>query len=219
VPEANNYRNVLPAALTGLVLLGMFILWNDCQGRRDLRKKKETLRVVDREQLPDTSGYRSKQWVFYDFEWGNPADTTLHLTLTGHNSRQSFCLKPWMPFSPGLWVQFKDLPGGDSCWIRVSGSVWAPPGSDSLPCDLVVTCNHNNLNLKYVSFPVEEANLQRGAWNRITLDYRIPDPPDKEDVLKAYFWYRGDGEMLVDNIRAVLFEKVASPTRDIKPDH
>ena len=199
----------MPAALTGLALLGVFIFWNGYRERHDLKKRKETRAVVDREQLSDTSGYRSRQLAFYDFEWGKPADTASHLALTGHNSRQSFSMKPWMPFSPGLWIQFKDLPGGDSSWIRVSGYVWAPEGTDSLPCDLVVTCNHGNLNLKYVSFPVEEANLKRGSWNRITQDYRIPLLPGKEDVLKAYFWYRGTGEMLVDDVEVRVFSEVA----------
>ena len=197
---------MLLAALTGLALLGMFILWNGYQGRRDVKKKKETRTVVDREQLPDTSGYRSKQLASYDFEWGNPADTTSHLALTGHNSRQSFCLKPWMPFSPGLWIQFKDLPGGDSCWIRATGYLWAPIHADSLPCDLVITCNHKNLNLKYMYACLDKEGLRRGEWNRVTLDYRIPDLPDKEDVLKAYFWYRGTGEALVDDVRVTLFQ-------------
>jgi hypothetical protein len=39
----------------------------------------------------------------------------------------------------------------------------------------------------------------------VSIDYRIPPPPDHEDVLQAYFWYRGNGELLVDDVEVDLF--------------
>ena len=38
------------------------------------------------------------------------------------------------------------------------------------------------------------------------MDYRIPRAPDGEDVVQVYFWYRGKGEMLVDDIDIRLYQ-------------
>ena len=47
---------------------------------------------------------------------------------------------------------------------------------------------------------LEKENLVPNRWNKITIDYRIPEPPLGEDILQVYFWYRGNGEMLADDI-------------------
>ncbi|MEI7898372.1 MAG: hypothetical protein WCJ26_15145, partial [bacterium] len=67
-------------------------------------------------------------------------------------------------------------------------------------CSLVATCNHNGINYKYMSVPVEKEAVKPNQWNKICIDYRIPPPPGREDILQVYFWYRGSGEMLVDDI-------------------
>ena len=110
-----------------------------------------------------------------------------------------------VPYSPGLWTRFKDLNPGDSSWIRVTGFVWFSFPAAGLKCNLVATCNHKGLNYKYMFVDLGRENLKPGQWNKVGIDYRIPTPPDPEDVLQAYFWYRGGGEMLVDDINIVIF--------------
>ncbi|MCK9421896.1 MAG: hypothetical protein M0Q38_04810 [Bacteroidales bacterium] len=199
-------RKLIFAALSGLVLLGVFILWNGLREEKALHKKPDLSKNIDREQLPDTTGFRSRRLVFYDFEWGNPEDTATHLFSAGYNSKQSFCMKPWVPFAPGLWIRFRDLLVHDSSWLRATGYVWFSCPPAEVKCSLVATCNHNGVNFKYMSVPLEMENLVPNRWNKVTIDYRIPPVPDKEDVLQAYFWNRGTGKVLVDDFEVRLYE-------------
>ena len=110
-----------------------------------------------------------------------------------------------VPFSPGLWIKFTDLHPGDDLWIRASGYVWFSCPAAEAKCSLVATCNHNGVNYKYMFVPIEKEEVKPGQWNRISIDYHVPPPPSREDVLQAYFWYRGNGVMLVDDIEVKFF--------------
>ncbi|MEI7980567.1 MAG: hypothetical protein WCI71_02880 [Bacteroidota bacterium] len=199
-------NNLFFPAITGFIFLVVFISWNGYRNQKTRQKKPGAFENIEREQLTDTSGYKSRRLVLYDFEWGNPDDSASHISSTGHSGTRSFYMKPWVPFSPGLWVKFKDLPESDSCWIRASGWVWFSCTPSEIKCTLVATCNHNGLNYKYMSLPLEMENLEPIQWNRVAIDYRIPPVHDKEDVLQAYFWNRGTGELLVDDFEVKFFK-------------
>lgn len=136
--------------------------------------------IVEPEQLPAAFEGKGRQLAFHD------AETRLN---------------PEVPFSPGLWVKFKDLGPVDSAWIRATGNVWFSCPASEVKCSLVATCNHNGTNYKYMFVALEYADLKPNQWNRVSIDYLIPLAPDPEDVLQAYFWYRGNGEILVDDIK------------------
>ncbi|MEI7663643.1 MAG: hypothetical protein WCK34_15660 [Bacteroidota bacterium] len=197
---AHPYFRVSLSIAAALVLLGLFVLWNDFDHARRLKLSRELGDIHEREHIADTAGASFKRLAFYDFESGNAADTASHLAARGHGGRQSLELSSRVPFSPGLWVRFKDLNPGDSTWIRATGYVWFTCPPAEAKCSLVATCNHKGVNFKYLFIAVEKENFKPGQWNRVTIDYHVPQPPDREDVVQAYFWYRGSGEMLVDDI-------------------
>lgn len=187
-----------------LVLLGLFVAWNQWRDARSKAISKEEPRT-ERESLPDTTGLQRTRLAAHDFEGADPADPAQHLATKGHNSRQSYRLTPDAPFSPGLWIRHRDLPVGKELWLRASGYVWVE-GPDSLAkCSLVATCNHQGTNFKYLAVEIEKEHPVPGQWNRFAIDYRIPPVPDGEDVVQVYFWYRGAGEMLVDDIGIDLY--------------
>jgi hypothetical protein len=178
-----------------LGLLALFIGWNELGGG-----PHGVLDPVG-ERLPSGSqSFASRSLAFHDFESGNPADTASHLVMPGHQSKLALKLTPAAPFSPGLWIRFRDLRPGDSAWFRASGYVYFSGTARDTSCSLVATCNHNGINYKYMTVRVEREPVKPDCWNRISIDYRIPPPPDSNDVVQAYFWYRGEGEIMVDDI-------------------
>ncbi|MFZ4521614.1 MAG: hypothetical protein ACOYNC_07910 [Bacteroidales bacterium] len=201
-------RKTVLAGLLAMFLLGVFILFNVFRSYRDSHGVSDPLSNPEREQLPPGFEGSGKRLAFYDFESGNANDSASHLTFSGHSGKQSLKMSSKVSFSPGLWIKFKDLKPGDSSWIRVTGYVWftCPPGE--VTCNLVATCNHAGVNFKYMFVALENENLGAGKWNKVTIDYHIPPAPDAEDVVQAYFWYRGKGEMLVDDIDAEYFNTI-----------
>ena len=59
---------------------------------------------------------------------------------------------------------------------------------------------------KYRLLELEKQNLKPGIWNEVTMDYLTPFFEDKNDPVQAYFWYRGQKEILVDDFEIMVFE-------------
>jgi hypothetical protein len=221
------FRRSVFAVLLALFLLGVFILVNYYLFYLDSHQTPDTIERVEREILPVQFEGGGSRLAFHDFEWGNIHDTASHLAEPGYFSKQSLKMNPGVPFSPGLWIKFKDIPASlpkriqspvspdsvatndNSIWIRAGGFVWFSCPPADLKCSLVATCNHNGANYKYMFVGLETENLISNQWNYVSIDYRVPSPADPEDVLQAYFWFRGDGEMLVDDVEVNVFTEVA----------
>jgi len=201
------FRKQLFATFSGLILLGIFIGWNYILHLNSQQNNSNQVIMNEREHIPEKSGLTPIRLAYYDFESGDIANPDLHLSASGHQSNQSMKLDLRVPFSPGLWIQFKDLTHSDSSWIRASGYIWFSCPVSEVKCSLVATCNHKGINYKYMFIPLEKEDVKPNQWNKINIDYHIPPAPDKEDVLQAYFWYRGKGEILVDEIEVTFFRK------------
>ena len=181
-------------------LVGAFILVNYCLDYRNAHQPADPMARTATDQLPPGLEGRGRRLSFHDFESGNAGDTASHLVDGGHGGTQSLKMSPAVPFSPGLWITFRELDPGDSSWIRATGYVWFSCPDSLVKCSLVATCNHRGVNYKYMFVPLEKQHLVPNRWNRVSIDYRIPLAPDTDDALQAYFWYRGRGEMLVDDV-------------------
>ncbi len=202
--EHNPTRRFFFAALPAMILLGIFILFNYYRSYQDTHQTNNPYALLQREHMPEVSEGLGKILSSYDFESGNANNNLSHLAFSGHTEKQSLKMSAQVQFSPGLWIKFKDLPG-DSAWIRATGYAWFSCRVSEAKCSLVATCNHNGINYKYMSVPIENEAVKPYQWNKISIDYHIPPAPDREDVLQVYFWYRGQGEMLVDDIEIKLF--------------
>jgi hypothetical protein len=199
-------RSSVVAFLLAAVLVGLFIFFNYRLGYKDSQQVINPLTIAETEHLPDSLAGSGKTLAFHDFESGDIGDTSLHLASSGYRGRQSLKMNASVQFSPGLWIKFRDLEPGRPRWITVTGYVWFSCPASEVKCSLVATCNHNGVNYKYMFIPLEYKNLKPNQWNGVSIDYRIPEPPDREDVLQAYFWYRGGGEMLVDDIAVEVYK-------------
>ena len=198
------FRTYISMALA-LGILGIFISWNAILTSSFKYTTDNQDVIIEREHLPDTNGLTSTRLAIYNFESANADDTASHIAKQGHHGKQSLRMSSKVPFSPGLWIKCKDLHPGDASWIRVTGYVWFSCPVSEAKCSLVVTCNHTGINYKYMYIPIEKEVVNRDQWNKISIDYLIPPVPDHEDVVQAYFWYRGKGEMLVDDIEIEIY--------------
>jgi hypothetical protein len=196
---------ILLSMVVALALLGIFIGWNYHIHEQSLKPAKDEVR--QKESLPDTAGMKSKCLARHDFESGSASDTATHLAAMGYKGKQSLKMSSRVSFSPGLWIKLRELKPGDSTWIRVTGYVWFSCPVAEAKSSLVATCNRNGINYKYMFIPLEKEALKPNRWNKITIDYHVPEVTNQEDVLQAYFWYRGNGEMLVDEIEIWVYTR------------
>ena len=187
------------------LLLGAFILINSYLAYKDTHRDPGHTPELAREVIPAFLSDKGIILAHHDFEAGNAGDPASHLASFGHSGKQSLKMNAEFPFSPGLWITFKDLNPGDTAWIRATGYVWFTCPVSEAKCSLVATCNHKGVNYKYMFVPIEKESVKPGQWNKITIDYQIPPAASKEDVVQCYFWYRGAGEMLVDDIEINYF--------------
>ena len=194
------------ACLIAILLLGIFILVNFIRFYQDSHQTIDSLAGTEREKLPASLEGKGKRLVFHDFESGNASDTSSHLATPGHGGRQALKLSSKVPFSPGLWVKVKDIHPTGSSWIRATGYVWFSCQPSEVKCNLVVTCNHQGTNYKYMFIPLEKEHLITGQWNSVAIDYVIPPAPSAEDILQVYFWYCGSHELLVDDINVGIYK-------------
>ncbi|MEI7499217.1 MAG: hypothetical protein WCK84_02110 [Bacteroidota bacterium] len=206
-------QKTLFAILSAILLLGVFVSVNyyfACQVKNQI---PDFSSGVEREKLPFDLEAKGERLAFHDFELGNVNDTSSHMVLGGHTGKQSLKMSSKVPFSPGLWIKFKELYSNvspiikplDSAWIRATGYVWFSCRPSEAKCSLVATCNHNGINFKYMFVALETENMKPNQWNKVNIDYHIPPAPDCEDILQVYFWYRGNSELLVDDVEVTLF--------------
>jgi hypothetical protein len=74
----------------------------------------------------------------------------------------------------------------------------------------VTTCNQQGINYKYIYLPLERSKLPTGRWSKIVLDYQIPRGARPDDVIQSYLWYRGKGEMRLDEIEVIIYKPAGS---------
>lgn len=182
-PPSN--RSIILSAATALGLLVIFGAWNFWLDRRWQQRNFPPDAIVVQEPLPDSATLSSRHLTFFD----------------------SVRMNSQTQFSPGLGITFRDLNPGNPAWIRITGNIWFSCRPEEVACNLVVTCNHKGINYKYVNLPLAKEPLKSHQWNKVSLDYRIPKAPDSDDLLQAYFWYFGTGEVQVNEIRVSYYEE------------
>ena len=169
----------------GILLLGIFVVVNlliEHGGRKD---NIDPFKYTEQERMPDSIQGSGKR-IF--------------------NHINPFSLSSAKPFSPGLYITFSELITPAGAWLRTTALIWHNGSPDSLACSLVTTCNQQGTNYKYIYLPLEKMKLPSRQWSRVTLDYRIPRGARPDDIIQSYFWFRGKGEMRVDDMQVSIYE-------------
>ncbi len=126
-----------------------------------------------------------------------------------HSGHYSLKMDSLLQFSPVFSISFKDLTQNN--YSRIQASVWVYPvyKLSETPCSLVVTFQHGNVAYKYHAYdlnnPVNSRKLKLNQWNKITVDYLIPEVRQKSGKMEVYIWNRGKKDIFFDDLKVELF--------------
>ncbi len=129
-----------------------------------------------------------------------------------HSGHFSLKMDSMLQFSPAFSIPFKDLMQNN--YSRVQASVWVYPvhALSETPGSLVVSFQHGNVALKYRAYnldnPLNSRKLKLNQWNKITVDYLVPEALQKTGKLKVYIWNRGKKDIYFDDLKVTLFGKL-----------
>ncbi|MCK9421887.1 MAG: hypothetical protein M0Q38_04765 [Bacteroidales bacterium] len=163
-------------------------------------------KIEEREVLPVSGMSSNKILARYDFENGDPNNQLIYCKDTANSGRYSMRLSKKNEFSPGISIPYNQLSQKDFAWVQACGYVYFTCKPEEVGCALVITCLQNEVAYKYRIIPLEKENLKPFVWNKVCMDYLIPNLEKKSSPVQAYFWYRGDKEVLVDDFEIKLFE-------------
>lgn len=179
----------------------------------DPKKTDKSLLLADRseesrELLTNEDRFARRVVCSYDFESITAGNSAYYDSSFSHSGKQSYRLGPDNIYSPAFEMPFKEITRSYYGWIRAT--VWIyktgdPSLNESL---LVVHFNYDHRPYKYraVSYKNMHMPFQPGQWNRITIDYMTPEVRTPDDPLKVYVWYRGQGDVYIDDFTVEVFE-------------
>ena len=201
-------RSILLPALTGLLLLVVFIGVNEYRGYLHEKSLKSGPGEPPPEVLTDTAAMTSRMLSLHDFEKDLPEYQAYRIIDSGHVSSRSAMLDSQAAFSPGIKMPFHLIKADPGSWIRTKAWIRTFGSANEVACNLVVTCNHQGTNYKYAALRLQDLEIKPEQWERIMFDYMLPEPPDSNDLLQVYLWYYGKGSLGIDDISVTLYEPV-----------
>lgn len=160
----------------------------------------------DREGLPHSDKFTAKTLAYFDFENDDPANSSVYYAGIAHSGKYSMRLNKTNEFSPGIKIPYDQLSQQDFAWVQACGFIYFTCKPEEVGVALVVTCMQQGAAYKYRLISLDKENLKPNEWNQVCMDYMVPYLEDPTDVVQAYFWCRGEKEVLVDDIGIKVFE-------------
>ena len=161
---------------------------------------------TDIETIPEEGNFSHEVLYFNDFEdiTGVPEDN--FDTSYSYSGDLSIRMDSKHRFSPGYKITFEDLTDNYYAWIRASVKI--RPNENTGPDDilLVAAFDYNGKYYKYRTRKYKPGG--KNGWKSLSLDYLTPEPRTKKDHLNVYVWYRGQGEIYIDDLKVELYEPV-----------
>ncbi|MDY0101675.1 MAG: hypothetical protein RBS07_01990 [Lentimicrobium sp.] len=155
-------------------------------------------------KLTNESAFNRRNIGYYDFE---EADVNLkNFYITDSLGNTVLMMDSTLRFSPEIKNTFRGLTSRDYFWVRASADVFIPKGyKEELPL-LVMTFERKGGAYSYHSYGVDTSIYKPGTWGKISVDLMSPNVRSSSDYFKIYFWHRGNQPVLIDNIKADVFE-------------
>ena len=155
-------------------------------------------------RLTNESAYYRRNFGYYDFEEPDVNLTNYYVKDSLGNT--SLKMDSTMIYSPEIKNTVKGLTKRDYFWVRASADVFIPKGyKEKLPL-LVLTFERKGGSYSYHSYPVDTNVYKPGTWGKISVDLLSPNIRSTSDYFKIHFFNRGKTPILVDNIKADVFE-------------
>ena len=106
-------------------------------------------------------------------------------------------------FSPEIKHPFRQLTPNDHAWIKLSAWVWIP--EDTVSPDLILIASFQNKDRKNYKYRAKNVgklgHVPLKKWFKVELDYLTPEVRHESDCLSAGLWYRGKGEVFIDDVK------------------
>jgi hypothetical protein len=156
--------------------------------------------------LRDESRFRRKMLASYGFE-----DTTVAYRQRldhrfFHSGQSSFRMDTGSRFTPGIRMKYAELIKEPRAGLRISCFVYGSDTATQIPASLVITSLHEGILYRYRTLDLDGMALKPRTWNRISLAYITPEDPLPDDEIQAYFYYRGNSVIYVDDLTIGLYE-------------
>lgn len=184
-------------------------------GKIEVKPEDQKLLLVNRwlegdEQLEDETDYQNRLLAKFDFEETSKKFQKYYRDDFSYDGKNAFQFDSSLLYFNLYEKEFKSLTVYDHAWVRVNYSIYLPNETDLKDFSLVIQFMHKGKVYKYkgqsIRPMIENKKLQSGGWNRISFDYLTPEVRSKDDVLKIYFWNRGKGKIIVDDVTIETFE-------------
>ncbi len=192
-----------------------FAFYKQIFGKTEVSTEDHKLLLVDRwlegdERLKDESGYKSRLLTAFDFEKGPQKFQKYLQNDFSHSGQSSFQFDNSILYFNLFEKDFETLTGYDHAWIRVVFYVFPQSELEQKDFTLVMQFMHKGKIYKYKGENIlpllKNKTLQIGKWNKLSFDYLTPEVRTKEDVLKIYFWNKGRGKVIIDDVTVTVFE-------------
>ena len=229
---------ILFAVLMLFLLLNLFKSWQTLRGiidgsrmtrayyldtffSIDPKNVNKDLLLVERseesiETLKNEEKFDHRVVQAWGFEQPAAGIESLRDTSFSHQGKYSLRLDSANIFSPAIEIPFHELTGHYYAWLRASAWIYEPDSSLTDESLLIIHFNYEGRPYKYraASFQNRGLEIIPGRWNRISIDYMTPEVRTKDDPVKIYIWYRGKGEIYVDDLTLEVFESSNTRHRD-----
>ena len=223
-------RTILMALLFATLALNIFKVWQLKAGIIDgsrmtreyyfdsffttsLEKVNTDLLLVRRsvesiEHLENEEDFDHRILAFRDFENDDDPNTSLRDTSFAHSGKYSIRLHSGNAFSSPIKIPFNEITRNYYAWIRASMWVYRTDDTATDESLLIIHFDYKGRPYKFrgVSFKNQGLEFTPGQWNLISIDYMTPEVRTPRDPLMVYAWYRGEGDIHIDDILVEVFE-------------
>ena len=178
-------------------------------GKTHINEENKKLLLIKRsfdgkETFTNETEYGSKLLQKREFE-DLKTKTSTRVALSG---KKSVLLDSSTIYSPVIEASYREITDQDHVWIRASVYIYPTSDTKTNPFSFVIHFEHNGYAYKYKAFDSEKMDLKLNEWNLVCFDYLTPEVRRKTDNLKVYIWYRGKGELFVDDLQVEIFEPI-----------
>lgn len=141
--------------------------------------------------IPDNKKYESR--VLSILEESTPKNDSI------------FILKKESEFALAINESFENLASNkEYFWIRLEAEIWLGEEIQSAPL-LVISFHHKEKSYKYRTSEYLISGFKPNSWNKIQMDYMSPEPRNKKDNLKIYWWNRKLNETPIKGFKITQF--------------
>jgi hypothetical protein len=137
-------------------------------------------------------------------EYENKALLSNTFSHSGHNS---FKLDSITPCLPAIVAKLSELTARKGI-MKIICSAFFYPIYDvrQNPSSLIVSFEHDGKSYDYNAFGFDNMEVKLNAWNKISIEKKLPLPQTPNDIIKVYVLHNGKKEIYIDDLQLEIME-------------